>query len=93
MALMIPVILCGSPGTRLWPLAYSGIPKQFLASSEGGSSQSLFQQALKIINSVANFKITLGNTLVATNKYYRFLRLNKWHELKSVDATLLLDLQ
>ncbi|HET9413416.1 MAG TPA: sugar phosphate nucleotidyltransferase, partial [Pseudolabrys sp.] len=26
----VPVILCGGPGTRLWPLSRSHLPKQFL---------------------------------------------------------------
>jgi mannose-1-phosphate guanylyltransferase/mannose-6-phosphate isomerase len=91
MALVIPVILCGGSGTRLWPLSRSGFPKQFLVLSGDGSSQSLFQQAVTRINSVANSKITLGNTLVVTNEDHRFLVLDQLRELKSVHATLLLE--
>ena len=91
MALVIPVILCGGSGTRLWPLSRSGFPKQFLVLSGDGSSRSLFQQAVSRINSVANSKITLGNTLVVTNEDYRFLVLDQLRELKSVHATLLLE--
>jgi mannose-1-phosphate guanylyltransferase/mannose-6-phosphate isomerase len=91
MALVIPVILCGGSGTRLWPLSRSGFPKQFLVLSGDGSSQSLFQQAFSRINSVANSKITLGNTLVVTNEDHRFLVLDQLRELKSVNATLLLE--
>jgi len=91
MALVIPVILCGGSGTRLWPLSRSGFPKQFLVLSGDGSSQSLFQQAVSRINSVANSKITLGNTLVVTNEDHRFLVLDQLREIKSVHATLLLE--
>jgi mannose-1-phosphate guanylyltransferase/mannose-6-phosphate isomerase len=42
MASVIPVILCGGSGTRLWPLSHSGFPKQFWVLSGDGSSQSLF---------------------------------------------------
>jgi mannose-1-phosphate guanylyltransferase/mannose-6-phosphate isomerase len=91
MALVIPVILCGGSGTRLWPLSRSGFPKQFLVLSGDDSSQSLFQQALTRINSVANSKITLGNTLVVTNEDHRFLALDQLREMKSVHATLLLE--
>ncbi|MBU3568153.1 mannose-1-phosphate guanylyltransferase/mannose-6-phosphate isomerase [Polynucleobacter alcilacus] len=83
MALVIPVILCGGSGTRLWPLSRSGFPKQFLVLSGDGSSESLFQQAVKRIHSVANSKITLGNTLVVTNEDHRFLVLDQLRELKS----------
>jgi mannose-1-phosphate guanylyltransferase/mannose-6-phosphate isomerase len=91
MALVIPVILCGGSGTRLWPLSRSGFPKQFLVLSGDGTSDSLFQQAVTRINSVANSKITLGNTLVVTNEDHRFLVLDQLRELKSVHATLLLE--
>lgn len=41
---IVPVILCGSLGTRLWPLSRTGFPKQFLVLS---GTVSLFQQAIK----------------------------------------------
>jgi len=95
MALVIPVILCGGSGTRLWPLSRSGFPKQFLVLSGDGSSESLFQQAVKRIHSVASPTITLGNTLVVTNEDHRFLVLDQLRELKSeaksLNATLLLE--
>jgi len=91
MALVIPVILCGGSGTRLWPLSRSGFPKQFLVLSGDDSSQSLFQQAVGRINSVGNSQITLGNTLVVTNEDHRFLVLDQLREMKSVQATLLLE--
>ncbi len=94
MALVIPVILCGGSGTRLWPLSRSGFPKQFLVLSGDGSSQSLFQQAVERINSVGSKnapEITLGNTLVVTNEDHRFLVLDQLRELSSIKATLLLE--
>jgi mannose-1-phosphate guanylyltransferase/mannose-6-phosphate isomerase len=98
MALVIPVILCGGSGTRLWPLSRSGFPKQFLVLSGDGSSHSLFQQAVLRINSVAgskdsfaNDQITLGETLVVTNEDHRFLVLDQLRELQSIKATLILE--
>ena len=95
MALIIPVILCGGAGTRLWPLSRSGFPKQFLVLSGDGSSQSLFQQATERINSVTNESIKVGGTLVVTNEDHRFLVLDQLRELKNdsqqIDATLLLE--
>ena len=91
MALVIPVILCGGSGTRLWPLSRSGFPKQFLVLSGDGSSKSLFQQAVQRIHSVASESITLGDALVVTNEEHRFLVLDQLRELHSVNATLLLE--
>jgi mannose-1-phosphate guanylyltransferase/mannose-6-phosphate isomerase len=95
MTLVIPVIICGGSGTRLWPLSRSGFPKQFLVLSGDDSSQSLFQQAVVRINSVANSNIALGNTLVVTNEDHRFFVLDQLRELgkesNSLSATLLLE--
>ena len=91
MALVIPVILCGGSGTRLWPLSRSGFPKQFLVLSGDGSSQSLFQQAVERVNSLEKVEITLGSTLVVTNEEHRFLVLDQLRELPSIKATLLLE--
>ena len=91
MALVIPVILCGGSGTRLWPLSRSGFPKQFLVLSGDGSSESLFQQAVKRIHTVASPKNSLGSTLVVTNEDHRFLVLDQLREMKSINATLLLE--
>ena len=91
MALVIPVILCGGSGTRLWPLSRSGFPKQFLVLSGDGSSKSLFQQAFERIHSVGGGEIILGKTLVVTNEDHRFLVLDQLREVDSIDATLLLE--
>jgi mannose-1-phosphate guanylyltransferase/mannose-6-phosphate isomerase len=86
-----PVILCGGSGTRLWPLSRSGFPKQFLVLSGNDSNLSLFQQAIARINAIGNERIKLGETLIVTNEEHRFLALDQLRELKSVQATLLLE--
>jgi mannose-1-phosphate guanylyltransferase/mannose-6-phosphate isomerase len=42
--MVIPIILCGGAGTRLWPLSRPGLPKPFLPLLE---NQSLFEQTLQ----------------------------------------------
>jgi mannose-1-phosphate guanylyltransferase / mannose-6-phosphate isomerase len=42
--MLIPVILSGGSGTRLWPLSRKDLPKQFLALVD--EEQTLFQQTL-----------------------------------------------
>lgn len=91
MTRVIPVILCGGSGTRLWPLSRSGFPKQFLVLSGDGSQQSLFQQAIERVNVIANSDIELGQTLIVTNEEHRFLALDQLRELKNINATLLLE--
>jgi mannose-1-phosphate guanylyltransferase/mannose-6-phosphate isomerase len=91
MMQVLPVILCGGSGTRLWPLSRSGFPKQFLVLSGDGSKQTLFQQAIQRIYSVADKDISLGQTVIVTNEEHRFLALDQLRELNDVSATLLLE--
>jgi mannose-1-phosphate guanylyltransferase/mannose-6-phosphate isomerase len=85
---VIPVILCGGSGTRLWPLSRAGFPKQFLALS---GTSSLFQQAVERVNALQSADIAVGETLVVTNEEHRFLSLEQLREVKGVVATLLLE--
>ena len=95
MTQVLPVILCGGSGTRLWPLSRAGFPKQFLVLSGDESNKSLFQQAIERIHSIANADINLGATLIVTNEEHRFLALDQIRELKNeskqLKATLLLE--
>lgn len=85
---IIPVILCGGSGTRLWPLSRAGFPKQFLVLS---GTTSLFQQAVGRVNGLAADDIAVGETLVVTNEEHRFLALDQLREMPTVVATLLLE--
>jgi mannose-1-phosphate guanylyltransferase/mannose-6-phosphate isomerase len=88
---IIPVILCGGSGTRLWPLSRSGFPKQFLVLSSDDSKKSLFQQAIERAQAVASSQRSLGSSLIVTNEEHRFLALDQLRELKNIQATLLLE--
>ena len=85
---IVPVILCGGSGTRLWPLSRAGFPKQFLVLS---GTTSLYQQAVERVNRLDAPDIAVSNTLVVTNEEHRFLSLEQLRELKNIHATLLLE--
>jgi len=85
---VVPVVLCGGSGTRLWPLSRAGFPKQFLVLS---GSSSLFQQALTRINAIGAEDIHVAETLVITNEEHRFLALDQLRELPQLKAKLLLE--
>lgn len=85
---IIPVILCGGSGTRLWPMSRAGFPKQFLVLS---GTTSLFQQAIQRVNSLASEDIAVGDTLIVTGEEHRFLALDQLREMPEVSATLLLE--
>jgi len=47
---VVPVVMAGGSGTRLWPLSRSAYPKQFLALS---GTTSLLQQAVQRVCAAA----------------------------------------
>jgi mannose-1-phosphate guanylyltransferase/mannose-6-phosphate isomerase len=85
---VIPVILCGGAGTRLWPLSRAGFPKQFLVLT---GTTSLFQQAIQRVNGLVADDIVLGETLIVTGEEHRFLALDQLREMPEIAATFLLE--
>ena len=67
-ATVLPVILAGGGGTRLWPLSRGHYPKQFLAL---GGDESLLQQTLTRV--AAHPSLTIAAPLVVCNEEHRFL--------------------
>jgi mannose-1-phosphate guanylyltransferase len=64
--LIVPVILAGGKGTRLWPMSRSQRPKQFLALT---GDLSLFQMTLKRLDDPSRY----DKPIIVTNAEYRFL--------------------
>jgi len=81
---IVPVILCGGSGTRLWPLSRAGFPKQFLILS---GTESLFQQAFMRLQSLASTGIQIEKNLIVTNEELRFLALDQLLEIKTQITT------
>src|SRR5438045_1806867 len=66
MARIIPVIMCGGAGTRLWPVSRESMPKQFVPLI---GEQSTFQQVLTRIADPDLF----ARALVITKSDFRFV--------------------
>ena len=88
---VLPVILCGGSGTRLWPLSRSGFPKQFLVLSDNADQHSLFQQALCRTQAVLGSHPHPHSALIVTNEEHRFLALDQLRELKDLKASVVLE--
>ena len=62
--MIIPVILCGGSGTRLWPLSRKLYPKQFISLV---NDNTLFQ------DTILRLPKEVANPIVICNEEYRFL--------------------
>jgi len=91
MTTVIPVILCGGSGMRLWPLSRAVFPKQFLALSGDKDNKTLFQEAVARLNQINSDTKLLGETVIVTNEDHRFLVLDQLREMNGIQATLLLE--
>jgi len=81
---IVPIILSGGLGTRLWPLSRQQHPKQFLRLM---GKHSLLQQAILRVRSQELFQ----PFLIVGNEAHRFLVLDELAELGIGDATLMLE--
>ena len=68
---LIPVILAGGSGTRLWPVSRPEFPKQF--SSLTQEDLSLFQLTCQRLSSSKRLATRVAEPLVITNEAYRFI--------------------
>ena len=65
MSEIIPVILCGGVGSRLWPLSRKSLPKQFVPLI---GTQSLFEAAVTRVD-----RDEFADPIVVTSSDHRFL--------------------
>ena len=71
---IIPLIMCGGAGTRLWPASREVHPKQFLPLF---GARSTFQNTILRVSDAALFE----RPIVITNKAYRFMVLEQLAEI------------
>jgi len=71
---IIPLIMCGGAGTRLWPASREVHPKQFLSLF---GPRSTFQDTILRVSDVALFE----RPIVITNAAYRFMVLEQLAEI------------
>ena len=83
LAQIIPVIMCGGAGTRLWPVSRESMPKQFVALVGQGST---FQQVLTRISDPSLF----SRPIVITNADFRFVVAEQLREL-GIEADIVLE--
>ncbi|MGY3290449.1 mannose-1-phosphate guanylyltransferase [Bradyrhizobium sp. LM3.6] len=80
---IIPLIMCGGAGTRLWPASREVRPKQFLPLF---GARSTFQDTLSRVSEASLF----DRPIVITNASYRFMVLEQLAEI-GIEADVILE--
>ena len=80
---IIPLIMCGGAGTRLWPASREVRPKQFLPLF---GTRSTFQDTVLRVSDAALFE----RPIVITNSAYRFMVSEQLAEI-GLEADILLE--
>lgn len=78
MIQVIPVILCGGSGTRLWSLSRTGFSKQFLCLT---CNESLFQQAAQRLSALGCDHIKVASPVIVSGEDHRFLASEQLREV------------
>jgi mannose-1-phosphate guanylyltransferase/mannose-6-phosphate isomerase len=83
MAKILPVIMCGGSGTRVWPESRESRPKQFISLI---GDRSTFQMIVDLLGDAEIF----AEAIVITNVDYRFLVAEQLDEI-GAKATIVLE--
>ena len=83
---ILPVILCGGKGTRLWPLSRESYPKQFLSLVANGND-TLMQKTIKRISNLED----LDDPLIICNEEHRFIVKEQLDQIKVNPRTIFLE--
>lgn len=81
---MIPVILSGGSGTRLWPLSRGQYPKQFLPLV---SDHTMLQETVLRLNGLADIK----SPIAVCNEDHRFMLAEQLWEIGKKPAAIILE--
>jgi mannose-1-phosphate guanylyltransferase len=72
--MILPVIMAGGSGTRLWPLSRGNYPKQFLALD--GSSHTMLQHTISRLNGIEH-----APAMLICNEEHRFIAAEQIRQL------------
>ena len=82
---LIPVILCGGTGTRLWPLSRASYPKQYWALGSG--EETLLQQTNLRLQGLKG----LSAPLLICHEDHRFIVAEQMRQIKVEPSAILLE--
>ena len=83
---LLPVILCGGTGSRLWPLSRSSFPKQYLTLFDQ-TENSLLQETQCRLSNLSNIE----SPIIICNEEHRFIVAEQMREINTVPKSILLE--
>ena len=83
---IIPVILCGGTGTRLWPLSRESYPKQYLSLFQNDSN-TLLQKTFNRISKIKSVK----SPIFISNEDHRFIIAEQIRQAGIKDKSIILE--
>ena len=83
---IIPVILCGGTGSRLWPLSRASYPKQYWALY-GDGKETLLQQTHKRLEGLAK----LAKPLLICHENHRFIVAEQMRQIDIEPSAIMLE--
>ena len=86
MTALVPVILCGGTGTRLWPLSRASYPKQYWPLG-GSGEETLLQQTQQRLEGLHD----LGAPLLICNDDHRFIVAEQMRQIGVTPGAILLE--
>ncbi|WP_151704813.1 mannose-1-phosphate guanylyltransferase/mannose-6-phosphate isomerase [Nitrincola alkalilacustris] len=81
--MLIPVIMAGGNGSRLWPMSRHSTPKQFLSLT---GDDSLLQQTIERLRPLQH-----GSPIIVTNSEHRFLVAEQLREISVTAHDIILE--
>jgi mannose-1-phosphate guanylyltransferase/mannose-6-phosphate isomerase len=86
--MIVPVILSGGAGTRLWPLSRENQPKQFLALA---GQQTMLQETARRLDGFSGDDEGLGAPIIVCNAEHRFMAAEQMRGIGISNARILLE--
>ena len=86
MSKIIPIILGGGTGSRLWPLSRESFPKQFLKLTDD-SEYTLIQKTYKRIENIEN----MTKPIIICNEEHRFIVGDQMNRINTKPLSILLE--
>ena len=83
---ILPIILSGGVGSRLWPLSRSSLPKQYLRLEEN-SEYTLLQKTYLRLKGIKN----LVNPIIICNEEQRFIAAEQMRQIRGEPQKILLE--